>query len=134
MLRDITDTAYSGGQVLVHCQHGLHRTGAIITIWIAMALAIGDSTQSEQSVLSNTPWCQQLEEAFGIWPQGQQLDPASLEGHSRRDYSFESWNEVVRNFEHMPDDLVMEWIYNLRRLAKQAHGRQQTSSRAAAAD
>ena len=85
VLRDITDTAYSGGQVLVHCQHGLHRTGAIITIWIAMALAIGDSTQSAQSVLSDTPWCQRLEEAFGIWSQGRQLDQASLEGHWRRD-------------------------------------------------
>ena len=85
VLRDITDTIYSGGDVLVHCKHGLHRTGAIITLWIALSLATGDmctqeEQQSERSVLSNKPWVERLEEAFEAWSRGRQLKQASIEG------------------------------------------------------
>ena len=82
VLRDITDTVYSGGNVLVHCRHGLHRTGAIITLWIAMALAVGDSIEPQQSVLSDTPRFQRLQEAFNIWSEGRQLTQASIEGNA----------------------------------------------------
>ena len=44
-----------------------------------MALAVGDSIQSEQSVLSDKPWFQRLEEAFAIWSEGRQLKQASIE-------------------------------------------------------
>ena len=74
VLKEITSTVYAGGNVLVHCQHGLHRTGAVITLWLALMLATGDmAKQSVQSLLSTQSWRERLQEAFDIWSMGRQL-------------------------------------------------------------
>ena len=74
VLKEITSTVYAGGNVLVHCQHGLHRTGAVITLWLALMLATGDmAKQSAQSLLSTQSWRERLQEAFDIWSMGRQL-------------------------------------------------------------
>ena len=128
VLKEITSTVYAGGNVLVHCKHGLHRTGAVITLWIALMLATGDmAKQSAQSLLSTQSWRERLQEAFDIWSTGRQLQQASIEENWRRDYALESWNEVIFRWEQMPRDMILNWIDELRRQAQQAERRLQRS-------
>ena len=83
VLQDITTTIYGGGNVVVHCQHGLQRTGAVVTLWLALSLATGDMAEAGlESLLSASPWSDRLDEAFGIWADGRQLDFASSEGRA----------------------------------------------------
>ena len=38
VIEAMTRALYMGKHILVHCQHGLHRTGSLITFWLALGL------------------------------------------------------------------------------------------------
>ena len=80
VLKALTSTLYSGKHALVHCQHGVHRTGAIIVLQIALMLLMTDmAEQSGQSALSSRSWPSRVDEAFNIWSEERQLNQASVE-------------------------------------------------------
>ena len=86
VLKRVIFRLYSGEHVLVHCKHGLHRTGAVIVLVIALTLLFGEMfEQSGPSALSSVSWLDRLEEAFHIWSEERQLVQASVEGLTIRD-------------------------------------------------
>ena len=84
VLMDVTDKLYSGKRVLVHCIHGLHRTGSLITLWIALSLAGGDflSGASKPEALTWSSWIDRLTEAWNSWADKRQLSQATAEAGS----------------------------------------------------
>ena len=102
-VRLLTDTLYSGGHVLVHCQHGLHRTGSLIVLWLAVGLAAGDGLEN----MSN--WHQLMEEAWTTWSLGRDLQLATVSDRKGRDYCQESWQAVQEFF----SDLIWDEVQGL---------------------
>ena len=125
ILLDMTDTVYSGERVLVHCIHGLHRTGALVTLWLALALAGGDFRKglSKPEDLSTDSWTDILIEAWNLWADKRQLDQATAEGRHRRDFAQESWDAMLEYWQGMPTDQVAHFIDRLRKHARNADHR-----------
>ena len=121
ILLHMTEVFYSGGRVLVHCTHGLHRTGSLITLWIALSLAGGDFRRGVAGPKDLTPetWFNMLTEAWNIWSEGRQLAQASAQDNYRRDYARESWDAMREYWQDMPMDMVEDFI---NRLARHARG------------
>ena len=102
VLETMTSFLYSGQNVLVHCQHGLHRTGSLIVLWLALGLV------GEEGVADNQGWLNKLTEAWETWKRGRQLRQAALDDRRGRDYESESWAAVTEFFSDMPIKLVRE--------------------------
>ena len=41
----LTRALYMGKHALVHCQHGLHRTGSLIVFWLALGMVSGEGVR-----------------------------------------------------------------------------------------
>ena len=102
-IRLLTETMYSGGHVLVHCQHGLHRTGSLIVLWLAVGLAAGEGLENMSH------WHQLMEEAWATWSLGRDLQLAAVSCKKRRDYAQESRQAVQEFF----SDLIFEEVQSL---------------------
>ena len=57
VVRVMTTALYSGKHTLVHCQHGLHRTGSLITFWLALGVV------AQEGVADIHGWQGKLSEA-----------------------------------------------------------------------
>ena len=50
IIEAMTRALYTGKHVLVHCQHGLHRTGSLIAFWLALGMV------AEEGVSDSDDW------------------------------------------------------------------------------
>ena len=105
----------AGKRVLVHCQHGIHRTGNFITLLLAMLLMMSSrsstsssssSTSSSSSMMSSrssTSWEIAFERAWGFWAARR-----GLEGrwNQRHDYYQESWTAFDEYYGQAPLDVI----------------------------
>ena len=57
IIEALTRALYTGKHALVHCQHGLHRTGSLITFWLALGMV------STEGVRDSDDWMQKLADA-----------------------------------------------------------------------
>ena len=130
VLLDMTDTIYSGRRVLVHCIHGLHRTGSLITLWLALTLAGGDFGMGADKPenMTTSSWTDRLTEAWNLWADKRQLNQATAESWSRRDFAAESWDAMLEFWQEMPLEQVLHMIDQLRKSARNAYQRRATSS------
>ena len=113
----------------MHCVHGLHRTGSLITLWIALTLAGGDFLlgAGKPEDLTMSSWIDRLTEAWNLWADKRQLSQATAEAWSRRDFAAESWNAMLEFWQEMPMERVTQMIDQLRRHARNAHQRAASS-------
>ena len=121
VLETMTSFLYSGQNVLVHCLHGLHRTGSLIVLWLALGLV------GEEGVADKQGWLRKLTEAWETWKRGRQLRQATLDDRRGRDYESESWTAVTQFFSDMPIALVRE-LAGIWKTVAEAHAMQSPQS------
>ena len=97
VIEAMTRALYMGKHILAHCQHGLHRTGSLITLWLALGLV------AQEGVRDRAGWLDKLAEAWRTWSLGRQLRQATMEDRRRRDYEGESWRAVLSFFPRHAD-------------------------------
>ena len=103
----LTTALYSAKHVLVHCQHGLRRTGSLIAFWLALGLV------SQEGVTDIHGWHDKLSEAWRTWALGRDLRQATADDRRGRDYEHESWNAVLEFFGAMDVDIVRQMAEDL---------------------
>ena len=110
----LTRALYTGKHVLVHCQHGLHRTGSLIVFWLALGMVSGEGVRDSDD------WLDKLEEAWRSWSRGRQLRQATKDDRRGRDFEDESWKALMSFFRDMPLPVVMDMAERLQRTAQAA--------------
>ena len=95
-----------GQCVLVHCKHGIHRTGSFITLLLAMLLMM--SLKASMSLTSTTPtWEFVFEVAWNFWADQRGLQDRVNRKH---DYYQESWTAFHEYYGQTSPD-VLEEVY-----------------------
>ena len=79
----VTAAIDDDASVLVHCSRGLHRTGAFITLWVALRMRAEGDTR---------PWLEVLSDAWEFFRTKRQLKERS---RAPRNFEKESWQAVV---------------------------------------
>ena len=110
----LTRALYMGKHALVHCQHGLHRTGSLIVFWLALGMISGEEVHDSDD------WLDKLEEAWRSWSRGRQLHQATKDDRHGRDYEDESWKALMSYFRDMPLSVVRDMAERLQRTAQAA--------------
>ena len=122
IMEAMTRALYTGKHVLVHCQHGLHRTGSLITFWLVLGVV------SQELVHDSDAWREKLSESWQTWSRGRQLRQAKRDDRHGRDYEGESWEAVMSFFRDMPLHVVQDMADRWKRTAQVA-SRNPTSRR-----
>ena len=83
-----------GESVLVHCKHGIRRTGSFITLLLSMLLMM--SFRSVMSLTSTMPtWTETIKIAWEFWAAQHGLQSRAT---SRHDYYQESWTAFQKYY------------------------------------
>ena len=114
IMEAMTRALYTGKHVLVHCQHGLHRTGSLITFWLVLGVV------SQELVHDSDAWREKLSESWQTWSRGRQLRQAKRDDRRERDYEGESWEAVMSFFRDMPLHVVQDMADRWKRTAQAA--------------
>ena len=92
-----------GGRVLVHCKHGIHRTGSFITLLLAMLLMMSTRSMPSSSTSQRPSWSETFELAWQFW-----AAQRGLEGrvNNRHDFYQESWEAFYEYYGSAPTDVI----------------------------
>ena len=113
LLKKCAGCLAGGGRVLVHCKHGIHRTGSFVTLLLAMLLMMSSrsSTSSPSSSTSSTSttlsWDHAFERAWDFWAARRGLEGRVNQKH---DFYQESWTAFQEYYGQAPSH-VIEGMY-----------------------
>ena len=90
--------ASAGGErVLVHCKHGIHRSGSFMVLVLALVIVLRDIYHGTRHPCE---WPDALEQAWNFWARKRGLADIEHHGH---DYEQESWKAVHEYFEYLTE-------------------------------
>ena len=94
---------WKGGRVLVHCRHGIHRTGSFTTLLLAMLLMMSSRSMTLSLTSPRPSWAEMFERAWEFW-----AAKRGLEGrvNNRHDFYQESWAAFNEYYGEAPLDII----------------------------
>ena len=86
-----------GECILIHCKHGIHRSGSFMVLVLALIITLNDIYNGGEP---HTEWLDAIEQAWTFWNRKRGLAYIDHKGHN---YEQESWKAVHEYFEFLSE-------------------------------
>ena len=96
-VRKIGESLGRGEAILIHCAHGIHRSGSFVVLILALFITLHDIYED---ISPHTEWPHALEKAWGFWSTQRGLRLRSSHHH---DYEQESWTAMQGFFGNLSE-------------------------------
>ena len=96
-VRKIGESLGRGEAILIHCAHGIHRSGSFMVLILALFITLHDIYEG---INSHTEWPHALEKAWEFWSTQRGLRLRSSHHH---DYEQESWTAMQGFFGNLSE-------------------------------